>query len=82
MTYMQSIHNCIPETIHVSKVYNVAAVLYLQFMVHIILLPILNVLYFYSSTSRSMCTGLNTAVFCSSFTSCYPSWQLRSFMND
>jgi len=47
MTHIQSIHNCIPETNHVSNVYNVAAILCLQFMVHIILLPMLNVLYFY-----------------------------------
>jgi hypothetical protein len=29
---MQGIYNYIPETIHVSRVYSVAAVLYLQFV--------------------------------------------------
>jgi hypothetical protein len=32
---MQGIYNYIPETNHVSRVYNVSAVLYLQFMLHV-----------------------------------------------
>jgi len=35
ITYMQGIYNYIPETIHVSRVYSVAAVVYLQFVLHI-----------------------------------------------
>ena len=46
---MQGIFNYIPETNHVSKVYSVAAVLYLQFMLHVMLLRPLNM--FCSSTS-------------------------------
>ena len=52
--YVHGIYNYIPETNQVSSVYNVAAVLYLQFILHVMLLPMLNVLYFYISTSRSV----------------------------
>jgi len=34
---MQGIYNYIPETNHVSMVYSVAAVLYLQFVLHVML---------------------------------------------
>jgi hypothetical protein len=43
---MQGICNYIPETNHVSMVEIVAAVLLLQFMVNVMLLPFLNVFYF------------------------------------
>jgi hypothetical protein len=61
---MQGIYNYVPETNHVSTVYSVAAVLYLQFIVHVMLLPMLNVLYFNISTFRSMCAVPNMAVCC------------------
>jgi len=35
---MQVIYNNIPETNHVSRVYGVAAVVYLQFVLHVMLL--------------------------------------------
>jgi len=35
--FMQGIYNYIPETNHVSRVYSVAAVLYLQFVPHVML---------------------------------------------
>ena len=41
---MQGIYSYIPETNYVSGVCNVAAILWLQFMVHVILLLMLNVL--------------------------------------
>ena len=44
ITYMKGIYIYISETNHVSGVYSVAVVLYLQFMVHVILFPMLNVL--------------------------------------
>jgi len=56
---MQAIYNCIPETNHVSTVYSVAAVLYLQFVLHVMLFR----LHFYISTSRSLCAAPNMAVF-------------------
>ena len=57
ITIMQGIYNYIPETNHVASVYSVAALLYLQSVLHVMLLPMLNDLYFYISTSRSVqCT--------------------------
>ena len=44
----------------------------LLFMVFISLVSVLNLLYFYISTFRSVCAVPNMAVFCSSFTSCFP----------
>ena len=35
---MQGIYSCVPETNHVSRVYSVAAVQYLQFVLHTTLL--------------------------------------------
>jgi hypothetical protein len=37
----------VPETNHVYRVYSVQAILQLQFMVDVILLPMLNVLYYF-----------------------------------
>jgi len=37
ITFMLGIYNDIPETNHVSRVYRVAAVLYLQFVLHVML---------------------------------------------
>jgi hypothetical protein len=36
-TFMQGIYNYMTETNHVSRVYNVAAFLYLQFVLHVML---------------------------------------------
>jgi len=45
ITFMQGIYNYIPETNHVYRVYSVAAVLYLQLVLHVIS-PVKYVLYF------------------------------------
>jgi hypothetical protein len=37
ITFMQDIYNYLPETNHVSRVYIVADVLYLQFVLHVML---------------------------------------------
>ena len=37
ITFMRGIYNYIPETNHVSRVYSVAAILYLQFVLHVML---------------------------------------------
>ena len=37
ITFMQGVYNYIPETNHVSRVYSVADVLYLQFVLHVML---------------------------------------------
>jgi len=70
--FMQSIYTYIPETNYVPWEYGVAAILLLPFTVLISLLSVLNLLFFYTSTFRSMCAVPNMAVFCSSLTSCFP----------
>ena len=66
---MQGIYTSIPEKNYVPREYSVAAILMLLFMVFISLVPVLNLLYFYISTFRSVCAVPNMAVFWSSFTS-------------
>jgi len=65
---MEGIYTYIPETNHVPRDNSVAVILLLLFMVLISLVPVLNLLYFYISTFRSMCAVPNMAVFCSSLT--------------
>jgi len=61
---MDTIYNYIPDTKRVSRVYSVAAVLFLQFVLHVMLFrPVKYVLYFYISTFRSMSAMPNMAVF-------------------
>ena len=50
-------------------------------MVFISLVSVLNLLYLYSSTFRSMCAVPNMAVFCSSLTSCFLGMLLTYFLN-
>ena len=56
---MQGIYTHIPETNYVPREYGVAAILLFLFMVLISLLAVLNLLYFYISTFRSMCAVPN-----------------------
>ena len=42
ITFMQGVYNYTPETKNVSGVHSVAAVLYLQFVLHVMLFPMLN----------------------------------------
>ena len=49
ITFMQGIYNYVPETNNVSRVYSFAAILYVQFLLQIMLFPMLNGLYFYIS---------------------------------
>ena len=78
---MQGIYTYMPETNNVPREYSVAAILLLLFMVLISLVSVLNLLYFYISTFRSMCAVPNMSVFCSSFTSCFPGMLLTYFLN-
>ena len=78
---MQGIYTYIPETNYVPREYSVAAILLLLFVVLISLVSVLNLLYFYISTFRSMCAVPNMAVFCSSLTSCFPGMLLTYFLN-
>jgi len=50
-------------------------------MVLISLVSVLNLLYFYISTFRSICAVHSMAVFCSSLTSCFPGMLLTYFLN-
>jgi hypothetical protein len=61
-------------------VYIFAAVLWLQYVIHVTLLPMMNVLYFNIHTFRSMCTVPFVAVFCSCMMSCFTGMWLGSFM--
>ena len=79
---MQDIYTYIPETNYVPREYSVAAILILLFMVLIPLVSVLNLLYFYISTFRSMCAVTNMDVFCSSFTSWFPGMLLTYFLNE
>jgi len=82
ISFMQGIYTYIPETNYVPREYIVAAILLLQFMVLMSLVSVLNLLYFYISTFRSMCAVPNMAVFWSSLTSCFPGMFLTYFLND
>ena len=79
---MQGIYTYIPETNYVPREYSVADILLLLFIVLISLVSVLNLLYFYISTLRSMCAVPNVAVFCSSLTSCFPGVLFTYFLND
>jgi len=79
---MHGIYTYIPETNYVPRQYSVAAILLLLFMVLISLVSVLNLLYFYISTFRSMCAVHNMAVFWRSLTSCFPGMLLTYFPND
>ena len=56
---MQGTYTHIPETNYVPMEHGVAAILLLLSMVLISLLAVLNLLYFYISTFRSMCAVPN-----------------------
>ena len=66
--FMQGIYSYIPETNHVTRVYNAAADLWLLLMLHYMLFPMINVLYFCISTYQSIRAVPRIAVFfCSSW---------------
>ena len=58
----------IPETNYVPREHSVAAILLLLLTELMSLVSVLNLLYFYVITFRSMCAVPNMAVFCSSLT--------------
>ena len=82
ISFIQGTYSYIPETNYVPREYSVTAILLLLFMVLISLVSVMNLLYFYISTFRSMCAVPNMAVFCSSLTSCFPGILLIYFLND
>jgi len=52
---MQGIYCCIPETNHVLRVHIVAAVLYLQFVVHVMLFLMLNIFCTFTLVLSEVC---------------------------
>ena len=82
ISFMQGIYTSIPETNYIPREYSAAAILLLLFMMLISLVSMLNLLYFYISTFRSMCAVPKMAVFWSSLTSCFLGMLLTSFLND
>ena len=82
VTFMQGIYNYVPETNRGSGVYCVAAVLWLQYMVPVLLFAMLNVLYFYMNTFHS---SVQCPTWLFSLVPCCRSFQimlLRYFLND
>ena len=72
ITYMYGIWNYLSEPNHVSRVYSVAAILFLQILLLVLWFRPWNyVLHFYVSTFRSMFAVPNVAVFRSSLISCF-----------
>ena len=82
ISFMQGAYTHILVTNYVPREHSVAAILLFLFRVLISLLAVLNLLYFYISTFRSMCAVPNMAVFCSSLTSRFPGILLTYFLND
>ena len=82
ISFMQGISTYIPKTNYVPREYSVAAILLLLLMVLITLVSVLNLLYFYVSTFRSMCAVPSMPLSCSSLTSCFPGMLLAYFLND
>ena len=79
ISFMQGTYTHIPETNYVPREYGVTAILLFLFLVLISLVSVLNLLYFYISTFRSMCAVPNMAVFCSSLTSWFPGMLLTYY---
>ena len=93
ITFMQGIYNYVPETNHVSRVYSVAAFLYFQFVLRVMLCyvmlcyvmlcyvisPVKCVLYFHVSTFSSAQYG---CFFGSSLISFFPGMLLGYCMSD
>ena len=80
---MQGIYNYIPETNHVSMVYSVAAVLYLQFVLHVMLFRPWNMFYTFTLALSAVCVQCTIwPCFCSSLISCFPGMLLRYFLSD
>lgn len=53
VTSVQSTYNYVPESNRVAGVYNVATVLQLLLLAHVMLLPMINIVHFYFSLSSS-----------------------------
>jgi hypothetical protein len=47
ITFMKGIENYTPEANHMSRMHNVAALLWLQFMINVMLFPMIEAYYYY-----------------------------------
>ena len=73
----------IPETSHVCRVCTVAAVLYVQSVLHVMLFRPWNKFCTFTSALPAVCVRWPIwLVFCSFLISCFPGMMLRCFMND
>jgi len=79
---MQDIYTYIPETNSLPKEYSVVSIQLLLFMVHVSLVSVLNLLYFYISNFRSKCEVPHVAVFYSNLTSCFPGMFFTYLLNE
>ena len=55
ITFVQDIYNYVSETNHVSRVYSVAAALYLQSVLHVMLFRVLNVFCTFTLVLSEVC---------------------------
>ena len=79
---MQGIYNYIPETNHVSRVCVFAVVLYLQFVLHVILLLPLNIFCTCTLSLSVIYVQCPIWLFFMSLISCFPGVLLRYCMSD
>jgi len=85
MTFMQGIRNYIPQINHVYRACSVAAVLYLQSVLHVLLFHPWNVLCTFTLALSAVCVCAvpNMAVFFySALISCFPGMLLRYCLSD
>jgi hypothetical protein len=75
---MHGIYSYIPETNHVSTVYSVAAVLYLQSVLHVMLFSLRNMFCsLHQHFPQYICAVHSVVAFCTSLISCIPGTLLR-----
>jgi len=60
---MQGIYNCIPDTSLVSRVHSVAAVTWLQFVLHVMLFGVLNTFCTFTSALPAVCVQRPIGIF-------------------
>jgi hypothetical protein len=83
IVFFQGIPGCVSKTYRVFGNKILDLLLWLQYMLHITLFPMIKVMHFYRTTSRNtnMCAVLYTAVFCSFLMSFFPGTPFRDFLN-
>ena len=83
IVFIQGIYNYIPETNHVYRVYSVAAVLYLQFILQWMLFRVLNKFCTFTSALSALCVQCTIWLFfCISLISCFSVMLLRYCLTD